>query len=175
MFAWLLLTALLQQPAAPAPDTSTNVGTVVSTYRSIKNFVLRSAEKMPPEHFAFAPSPDVRPFGQVLAHIVDANYLLCSPPLGEPSPNGSEMQKTENAKLDRAPMLERLKESFAWCDRAYDMLTEGNAGDTLALMNTKRPRLGVLWFHISHAFEHYGNLVTYMRIKGIVPPSSEGR
>ena len=163
----------LQQPAAAKPDPSTQTGSPQTLYAGIKGYVLRSAEKMPVEHFDFQPTPEVRSFGQVLAHITDANYLLCSPALGQPNPNGDALQKTENDKLGRDALMNKLKESFAYCDKAYAALTEANAGDTLQFMNAKRPRLGLLWFHISHAFEHYGNLVTYMRLKGIVPPSSE--
>ena len=167
----LVLIAMLGQTPTP-PDLLSQTGTARRTYESIKGYILKSAEKMPAEHFTFQPTPDVRSFGQVLAHIVDANYLLCSPAAGAPSPNGEVMQKTENDKLDRAAMLAKLNESFALCDKAYANLTDANMNDPVDVMNSKRPRLGVLWFQISHAFEHYGNLVTYMRLKGIVPPSS---
>lgn len=179
MSAWLLLVGALthapytQGPSSQGPDPTTQIGSVQSAYGSIKNLILRSVDKMPAEHFTFAPTADVRSFGQVLAHVVDANYLLCSPAAGAPSPNGAELQKVENEKLDREAVVQRLKDSFAWCDKAYAAITEANAADSLDLMKMKRPRLGLLWFHIAHAFEHYGNLVTYMRIKGIVPPSSE--
>jgi len=103
--------------------------------------------------------------------LTDANYLLCSPALGAENPNS--IDKTEKEKLPREALIERLKRSFQYCDKAYAALTDGNIGDTVTLMNDKRPRLAVLWSHISHAFEHYGNLVTYLRLKGIVPPSSE--
>jgi uncharacterized damage-inducible protein DinB len=175
--ALLFSILILQQtaPAAPAPDPATQTGAAQSTYNTIKRLIVRSADKMPAEHFGFQPTPEVRSYGQILAHVVDANYLLCSPAVGQPSPNGEDIQRTEHEKLDRAAMLQRLNESFAWCDKAYSGLSDANAGDTLQLMKTKRPRLALLWFHISHAFEHYGNLVTYMRMKGIVPPSSEPR
>ncbi len=175
MTSMILFVALaFQQPApAPGPDRSTQTGSAQSTYASIKGFVLKSAEKMPAEHFGFQPTPDVRSFGQVLAHIVDANYLLCSPALGVESPNGSVMQKTENAKLGRDAMMQALTESFAFCDKAYSALTEANLGEVVSLTTTRRPRIAVLWLHISHAFEHYGNLVTYLRLKGIVPPSTD--
>ena len=64
------------------------------------------------------------------------------------------MQKTENEKLDRAAMVAELNESFALCDKAYAALTDANMNDALDVMKLKRSRLGILWFHISHAFEH---------------------
>jgi uncharacterized damage-inducible protein DinB len=156
--------SLLIALAAPA-DQSTTEGFATGTYRAIKDFILRSADKMPPEHFGFQPTPEVRSFGQVLAHIADGNYLLCSYALGEPNPNGSVIDKTEKAKLARDPVAAKLKDSFAFCDRAYGMLSAANADEQVAFFGgERRTRVGVLWFHISHAFEHYGNAVTYMRL-----------
>jgi uncharacterized damage-inducible protein DinB len=170
-------TAAQQPPAAAAPqlDPTTTTGSATATYRSVKTFILRSAEKMPAEHFGFQPTPDVRSFGQVLAHIADANYLLCSPALGEANPNGTSMQKIEGEKLGRDAMLAKLKETFDYCDRAYAKVSEANGDEQVTFFNNKRSRAGALWFHVAHAFEHYGNLVTYLRLKGIVPPSSEPR
>jgi uncharacterized damage-inducible protein DinB len=169
----LVLSLTLVQSGTNQPDTSTNPGAAQATYRSIKDAILRSAAKMPAEHFDFRPTPEVRSFDLILAHITDGNYLLCAPAAGEPSPNGAVVDKTERDRLAREPLVARLRDSFAMCDRAYARLTDANGDDVLPFMNMKRPRLGLLWFHISHAFEHYGNLVTYMRLKGIVPPTSE--
>jgi uncharacterized damage-inducible protein DinB len=170
-FAIALVLVLAQ--AQPAPDQSTNTGFVTATYRGVKDFILRGAEKMPADQFEFRPTPDVRSFRDLVAHLTDANHLLCSPALGEENPNGKTVDKIEQEKLGREPLLGRLEESFEVCDAAHKQLTEANMGDMLPLMTSKRTRLGLLWFHISHAFEHYGNLVTYMRLKGVVPPSSE--
>ena len=172
----LMLAALmvLAQAQAPALDRTTMSGSARYTYEGIKGFILRSAEKMPADQFGFKPTPEVRAFGQILAHIADANYLFCSPALNEASPNGSQMDKIEKENLGRDALVGRLKESFAYCDKAYAAFTDANAAETVAFMgSSKRPRAAALWFHISHAFEHYGNLVTYLRLKGIVPPSSE--
>ncbi len=183
--AWALAIALAatQQPAAqrpPAPqipvqkyDRTTLSGSAAYTYEGVKGFILKSAEKMPVEQFGFQPTPEVRSFGQILAHIADGNYLLCSPALGEENPNGKTVDRIEQEKLGRDALIVKLKESFAYCDRAYAALTDGNAAEVVPFLTAKRPRVGLLWFHVSHAFEHYGNLVTYMRLKGIVPPSSE--
>jgi uncharacterized damage-inducible protein DinB len=177
MFTIAIIVSLtLAQAPAPTPDQTTTSGFATTTYRAIKDFVTRSAEKMPSDQFTFQPTQEVRSFARLLAHIADANYLLCAFALGEPNPNGKQMDRIEKENLAREPLLERLKESFAYCDRAYTMLTEANSGEQVAFFGTqKRTRMGVLWFHISHAYEHYGNLVTYLRLKGIVPPSSEPR
>ncbi len=162
-----------QQATTPQVDRTTLSGSATYTYNNLKGFILRSAEKMPPDQFGFQPTPEVRSFAQILAHIADGNYLLCSPALGEDNPNGKAMDAIEKQKFALEPLLAKLKDSFTYCDRAYAALTDANATDIVPLMTSKRPRVGVLWFHIAHAFEHYGNLVTYLRIKGIVPPSSE--
>ena len=166
---------MLAQPSTPAPDRSTTSGAAVAMYGSIKGFIQKSAQKMPADQWTFQPTPEVRTFGQLLAHITDANYLICSPALGEPNPNGSVMDKIEKENLAREALLKKMDESFAFCDRAYEKLTEATANEKVKFFQNERSRAGVLWFHIAHAFEHYGNLVTYMRIKGIVPPSSEPR
>jgi uncharacterized damage-inducible protein DinB len=172
-FAIALLLALAQ--AQPALDQATNSGFVTATYRGLRDFIVRGAEKMPAEHFTFKPTPDVRSFRDLVAHLTDANHLLCSPALGVPNPNGSVVDATEKKALDRDELLKQLRASFDACDRAHAGLTDANAADPLPFFNAKRPRLGLLWFHTSHAYEHYGNMVTYLRLKGVVPPSSEPR
>jgi uncharacterized damage-inducible protein DinB len=171
----LVLVAALSVQSPSKPDPTTMSGSVQSTYAGLKGFILKSGEKMPTEQFGFRPTSEVRPFGQVLAHIADANYLLCSPALGEANPNGDVIDRLEKQELPREPMLAKLTESFAYCDRAYAALTESNVAEVVPFLKTKRPRISILWFHVSHAYEHYGNLVTYLRLKGIVPPSSEPR
>lgn len=172
MTAMMVLVAALQQAPA-AVDRTSQTGAATFTYENVRTYILKSAEKMPAEHFGFQPTPEVRSFGQILAHVADANHLLCSPAAGVASANGSAIDRIEKETLGREALLARLTESFAVCDAAHRQLTEANMGDMVPLMTSKRTRLGLLWFHISHCFEHYGNLVTYLRLKNIVPPSSE--
>jgi uncharacterized damage-inducible protein DinB len=124
---------------------------------------------MPEGEYAFRPDPAARSFGEILGHIADANYLFCSSVLGEsnPSPN---IEKTKTTKTE---LTSALRDAFAYCNRAYSALTDENAHETVKAFGQERNRLGVLWFNASHNLEHYGNLVVYMRTKGIVPPSSE--
>lgn len=70
-------------------------------------------------------------------------------------------------------MRDALRDAFAYCSRAYVALTDAGANETVKAFGQERNKLGVLWFNASHNLEHYGNLVVYMRLKGIVPPSSE--
>jgi uncharacterized damage-inducible protein DinB len=132
-------------------------------------WIERAADKMPEEEYAFKPDPAVRSFAQILGHIADANYTFCSGVLGEASPSpGVEKTKATKAELKLA-----LHAAFTYCSRAYDALTDAAAGETVKAFGQERNKLGVLWFNASHNLEHYGNLVVYMRLKGIVPPSSE--
>jgi uncharacterized damage-inducible protein DinB len=147
-------------------------------YGIIKGYVTRAAAKMPEENYAFRPTPEVRTFAQLIGHLADANYRLCSILNGQDPPMdaGIEREKKTKADLEKA-----LGESFAYCDKVYAAMTDEagkpsikfDAGGEGSRVPIQMPRLTALAFHTAHAFEHYGNVVTYMRLKGIVPPSSE--
>lgn len=137
--------------------------------KQVTAWIERAAEKMPEEEYGFKPDPSVRSFGQILGHIADADYLFCSIAQGEKNPS----PQVEKTKTTKAELTSALHDAFAYCSRACDALTDASANDTVKAFNGERNKLGVLWFNASHNLEHYGNLVVYMRIKGIVPPSSE--
>lgn len=138
-------------------------------YTGVKGILLRSAEKMPEEHYNFKPTDSVRSYGQIIGHFADAQYLFCSLALGEqnPAPN---VEKTKSSKAD---LIAALKDAFSYCDGAYDGMTDASATQMVQLFGGDAPKLGVLNVNNMHAVEHYGNLVTYMRLKNIVPPTSE--
>jgi uncharacterized damage-inducible protein DinB len=138
-------------------------------YGRIKDILLRSAEKMPEENYSFKPTDSVRSFGQIVGHVADGQYLFCSVALGEKNP-GLNIEKTKTTKAD---LIAALKDAFAYCDKAYDGLTDVSAVQPVKLFGNDAPRLGALEVNLVHNMEHYGNLVTYMRMKNIVPPSSE--
>ncbi len=158
--------ALLAQSASD-PLSAGNKG----IYNIIKNNLVRAAEKMPEENYAFKPTPEVRSFGQIVGHVADAQYTFCSAALGEKSPApGIEKSKTSKADLTLA-----LKDAFAYCDKAYDGMTDAHAAEIVKFFGREQAKLTVLAFNNAHNDEHYGNIVTYMRLKGLVPPSSEAR
>ncbi len=136
-----------------------------------KTNILRSAEKMPEADFSFKPVEGVRTYGQLLAHIADANYGICGAARGEKPP----VSGIEKSKTTKADIVAALNESFTWCDEAYNGLTDAKAVEMVKFFGGERTRGAVLAFNTMHDYEHYGNLVTYMRMKGIVPPSSEPR
>lgn len=140
-------------------------------YAMAKSNIIRAAEKMAEENYAFKPSPDVRSFGQLVGHVADASYMFCAPVLGEQP----ERKGIEKSKTSKADLVQALKDAFAYCDKAYDTMTDAKAAAPLKLFGAERTALNVLDFNVVHDYEHYGNMVTYLRIKGIVPPSSEPR
>ena len=140
-----------------------------AVYGHLQTILLRSAEKMPEESYSFKPTDSVRSYGQILGHVADAQYLFCSKAMGENNPApGIEKTKTSKADLTAA-----LKDAFAYCDKAYDSMTDASGAQTVKLFGGDTPKLGVLTVNNMHNMEHYGNLITYMRMKGIVPPTSE--
>jgi len=140
-------------------------------YKISRNDVARAAEKMPEENYSFKPAPEVRSFGQIVGHIADAQYLFCSAAIGEKNPAPG----VEKSKTTKADLVQALNDALAYCDKAYDGMTDAHAADMVKFFGREQAKLAILAFNSAHNMEHYGNLVTYMRIKGLVPPSSEPR
>jgi uncharacterized damage-inducible protein DinB len=138
-------------------------------YERTKGILLRSAEKMPEENYSFKPVDTVRSYGQIIGHLADAQYLFCSTAAGEKNPD----LKIEKTKTSKADLIAALKEGFAYCDKVYNGMTDAAATQMVKFFGNDVPKFAVLSVNIGHNMEHYGNLVTYMRIKGIVPPTSE--
>lgn len=138
-------------------------------YGGVKRILLRSAEKTPEENYNFKPTDAVRSFGQVLGHVADSQYAFCSVVLGEKNP-APKIEQTKTSKVD---LIAALKDAFAYCDKAYDGMTDASATQMVKFMGGDTPKLGALSVNNVHTVEHYGNLVTYMRMKNIVPPTSD--
>jgi uncharacterized damage-inducible protein DinB len=138
-------------------------------YGPLKQMVLQSADKVPEEHYGFKPTDAVRSYGQILGHIADSQYTFCSIVLGEKNP----LPKIEKTKSTKADLIAALKESFAYCDRAYNAITDASGAEMTKFRGMNAPKLGILSVNTTHSTEHYGNLVTYMRLKNIVPPTSD--
>jgi len=141
---------------------------VRSDYRIVKDFVIRAAEKMPAADYGFKPTPEVRSFGQLIGHIADDQYAYCSAVRSE-----NKSSQFEKASAPKVEMVAALKSAFAYCDRAYDELVDASATDEVKFRGRYVPKLIVFTLHAGHAWEHYGNAIVYMRLKGLVPPSSE--
>jgi uncharacterized damage-inducible protein DinB len=165
---------LLAQDNAAQEKPAVSPGNPLSTwnkfaYARVKDVLLKAAEKMPEENYSFKPVDTVRSYGQIVGHVADAQYLFCSIALGDknPAPN------IEHSKSSKADLIAALNTAFAYCDKAYDGMTDATAVQPIKLFGNDAPRLSALTVNNMHDLEHYGNLATYMRIKNIVPPSSE--
>jgi len=158
-------------PTAVAPPANPLSAHQKAIYRGVKAMLLRSAEKMPEESYGFRPTEAVRSFGQIVGHAADSQYIFCSRALGEKSP----APKIEQTKTSKADLVAALKEAIAYCDKAYDGMTDAAATETIKFMGGDAPRLAALNVNSLHSVEHYGNLVVYLRMNGIVPPTSARR
>ncbi len=140
-------------------------------YNLVKGNIVKTAEKVPEDLYSFKPAPEVKTMAQMLGHVADANYMFCAAVLGEKAPSPA-VEKTMSTKAEIVPAV---KAAFAYCDKAYEQMTDAEAVKVIKFFGREMSKATVLGFNSFHTMEHYGNLVTYMRIKGIVPPSSEGR
>ncbi len=157
----------LAQEATSNPLTAGEKG----FYSMVSKNVIAAAEKMPEENYSFKPTPDVRSFGEIVGHLAGAQHMFCSNISGE---KGS-MSEDAKGKTSKADLVQALKDSVAYCDKAYGGLTDAQATQIVNLMGHSVAKLTVMSVNTAHVDEHYGNMVTYLRLKGIVPPSSEGK
>jgi uncharacterized damage-inducible protein DinB len=164
------LTLTAQSGAAAANPISQAIREAWSdAERNIKE----SADAMPEAKFAFRPVSTVRTFGQILAHVAGANYQFCSVAKGERAPHAED--EFEKSATTRAAIVKALNDSLAYCDTAYASLDDKKAAEMIGSGGARQARAAALIGNTDHLNEHYGNLVTYFRINGIVPPSSRQR
>jgi uncharacterized damage-inducible protein DinB len=152
--------------AAPAPVSLTDG--LKRGWNGVKQNVTESADKMTEENYGFKPTPEVRSFGEVVDHIIEGNWFYCSSAKGEAPPKAATEKHTTKADLVKA-----LNESFAACDAVFNTLTDQALLEKVKNGQRETARGVFVAGVIAHVNEHYGNLVTYMRLKGMVPPSTE--
>jgi uncharacterized damage-inducible protein DinB len=158
-------------PAAqPAPQTITLSAGMKRSWDGIKRNVLEAAEKMPDANYSFQPTADVRTFAGMVGHIAESQHGTCLRLKGEQIPfeRGSIEKMTAKADLVKA-----MQASIAACDSVYGAATDESLVKLTKVGQNEIAPINMLWGNISHSNEHYGNLVTYMRLKGLVPPSTE--
>ncbi|HEY1218042.1 MAG: DinB family protein [Bryobacteraceae bacterium] len=165
----LFLTLPLSAQAPPAAPANPLTADAREAWGFVKTIVLRAAEKMPEENYAFKPVPEVRSFSQLVAHITFAQNEMCT------QVKGVATSKPPSDKATKAELIAALKESDAFCDATFESLTDAQAAEQVKLYGQSRTRLTGLFMLSFHGYEHYGNMVTYMRLKGLVPPTSEPR
>jgi uncharacterized damage-inducible protein DinB len=161
------------QRGSSAPAGNPLAGSVKVMHGMVAHNLVAAAEKMPEAEYAFKPTPDVRSFAELVGHVANANFFFCSMAKGEPSPAKANFEKT-TAKAD---LVKAITEAMAYCDGAYNSATDASFAEkikaALPVLGADNPRGTTLMFNVAHNNEHYGNVVTYMRLKGHVPPSSE--
>jgi uncharacterized damage-inducible protein DinB len=169
LFLCALSLTAFAQPAAPAnPITQA----LRSTWNGAKTNFRRSADVMPEAKYGFKPVDGVRSFGALLAHVAGASYEFCAAAKGEKSPHAEdEFEKTATTKT---AIVKALDGAIAYCDEVYKTLDDAKAAQIVngAFGGAKASRAELLFGNTGHYQEHYGNLVTYLRINGLVPPSS---
>jgi uncharacterized damage-inducible protein DinB len=154
--------------STPQPQNPLSAATKYM-YGVSKTDLLKSAEEMPEENYSFKPVSTVRNFGQLVGHAADAQYEFCSAIVGD----GKQPPGIEKSKTSKADLVQALKDGFAYCDQAYNKMTDAQAAEVISFFGHPAPKLTILSFNVAHNMEHYGNMVTYLRIKGLVPPSSQ--
>lgn len=158
--------AFAQAPTGSAQNPYTAAAKV--QFDMIKGNLAKTAAKVGEENYGFKPTPEVRSLGEILGHVADANFLICSAAAGEKPPQGGFEKKTAKADI-----VKGLDDSIAYCDKVIASLDDAKGAAAVQFFTGPTPKLAVINFNVGHCNEHYGNLVTYMRLKGIVPPSSE--
>lgn len=161
--------AVLIALAAPAAAAAQGLEAVTPLQNMVKGYLIKSAEQMPEATWSFKPTPAVRSFGEIVGHVADANYTFCAAALGEKSPATQQYEKATS----RAVVVQGIKDAFAYCDKAYQ-IAPARLNDPVEFFGMKGNKLWALMFNVAHNNEHYGNLVTYFRLKNMVPPSSQG-
>ena len=155
-----------QQQSAANPAVSG----AKSIWQISSGFVTRAAEQMPESLYSYKPTPAIRSFGQLVGHVADAQYMFCSAALGEKAPVSTSFEQTVTAK---AALVQAVKDANAYCAKAYAMTDAVAAAPVTLFGSMQTTKIGTLIFNASHDYEHYGNMVTYFRLKGMVPPSSQ--
>ena len=154
---------------APTPVASGPASEVLAAYNRLKPNILKAADKMPEVDYQYKPTPDIRSFARVVNHVTEAQFHVCT------ALNGTafDPKSVPSDTADKATVIAGLTASFAECDKAYAALTDAKMAEMLTVGPMKRSRLGLEWGNVSHDNEQYAELSTYLRLKGIAPPTSE--
>jgi uncharacterized damage-inducible protein DinB len=165
----IVLSATLTSAQTPTAADTGYTATLRSSWNSVKRFVATSAEKMPDANYGFKPTPEVRSFGELIGHLANEHYLLCSPLKGEKNPMADVDFEKKTAKAD---LVKAITDSIAYCDAAYAAMKDEPKTVAAFSETRKDTPFRVMLLNVTHDNEHYGNIITYLRMKGIVPPSS---
>ena len=163
--------SLLALAAAAAPafgQANPNMANAAALFASVQGYITQSAADMSDAQYGFRPTADVRTFGELIGHIAGSQKMFCAIALGEKPPAEDAVEKSAKTK---AALVAALKESNDYCAKAYQQ-TDAAAAATVDFFGQKHSRMFTLLENVTHDNEHYGNIVTYMRMNKLVPPSS---
>jgi len=166
----LTVSALFVPAVALAQGAQPLSASATAQFTGISSFVTRSAEKIPENLYSFRATPEVRTIAQLFGHIADAYFSMCSAAAGSKPPQSG----IENTATSKAALAKALSDGVSYCRSVMSGMTDTKGAEIVDFYFGPTPRLGILYFITTHTYEHYGNLVTYMRLNKIVPPSSEG-
>ena len=164
----MALSVLAAAPAA-AQTTSPIILELRQFYEIRKRDLTKAVDRMPAAAYDFKPTPEIRTFAQLVGHIIDAQMGFCSSVRGEPR------RLNAGAMTAKADLVAALKASFDECDNAFETMTDASAKEMLKAGTGQRSKLGTLLYATLHDNEEYGYLAMYLRMKGLVPPSTDSR
>ena len=145
---------------------------VKAMHGTIRRNLAEAAAVMPTEDYAFKATPEVRSYAELIGHVVTANFFFCSQAKGEQPPPA--MQGLQKA-TDKAILVKGMNDALAYCDEVYGSTTDANFNQLVTIAGPQKNQVGrgsVLVFNTTHNNEHYGNVIVYLRLKGLVPPST---
>jgi hypothetical protein len=154
---------------APAPSANPLSTEVKQAADRVANNLLKMAEKMPEDLYGYQATPEIRTFAGTFGHTVDSRMRTCASITGSGTQLGASNMKA------KAELVAAMKSTIAECDKAFASLTDASVVQAAAGgRGPARSRLASLYGMVAHDNEEYGYLAVQMRLKGIVPPSSEG-
>jgi uncharacterized damage-inducible protein DinB len=159
-------------PAPEPPPPSTAVTASLKTpYEIVKGNLTKALEQLPENRLSFRATREVRTFAELFGHVADSSVMICGFASAEKPAEGTA-EKTAKTKAD---LQKALADAFAYCDKVYADLNDQTGAEvaTIAFLPQPSTKLGTLSFVTAHNWEHYGNIVTYMRLNKMVPPSSQ--
>jgi uncharacterized damage-inducible protein DinB len=167
-------TAIAQMPASAPMQKAANptpISEAIAAYKQTRTIILASVESMPAEDFSFKATPDIRTYAQMFTHVAQAQESICGLIAG----TATATRPVESKAATKDEVRTVIKKSFDDCDAAYASVTDANMNEVSGTGYFRGTKLGNMWKNTAHNNEMYGQMVIYMRLKGIVPPSTAMR
>ena len=165
----LIAAPIAAQVQQGSPARGPGVAAARDNWMDAHNYIERSAQMLPDSLFSWAPVAGVRTFAQLFGHIAGSEMMFCADVTGDKSKEEDAIEKTAKTKT---ALVAALKEAATYCQKAYSM-SDADAAKTMQLFGRERTKVFALVSNATHDWEHYGNLVTYLRMNRLVPPSSQ--